>query len=120
MGGLLAINWFGVIIANGAAVVLGYLTGSILLMRWGWMVLMIAWFACFFKDPVYIAYIVLGNFLFFFSMRKELATSIKISRERKSTQEEVSEFMLMGKGIGRFIDNYGLPALIKKLFASKK
>ena len=120
LGGLLAINWFGVLIANGAAVVLGYLTGSILVMRWGWMILMIAWFAWHFKDPYYVAYIALANILFFFSMRKELATGIEIGRNRKSSQEEVSEFMLMGRGIGRFIDHYGLPALIKKVFASKK
>ena len=119
LGALLVINWFGVLIANGAAVVLGYLTGSILVMRWGWMVLMIGWFAVYFKDPYYVIYIALSNLLFFFSMRKELATALEIGRKRKSTQEEVSEFMLMGKGIGRFIDQYGLPALIKKAFRRK-
>ncbi len=118
LGGLLVINWFGVLIANGAAVVLGYLTGSVLVMRWGWMVLMIGWFSLYFKDPYYVAYIILGNILFFFSMRKELATALEIGRKRKSTQEEVSEFMMMGKGLGRFIDRYGLPALLKKLFRS--
>lgn len=116
LGALLVINWFGVFIANGAAVLLGYLSGSVLVMRWGWMVVMIGWFAIYFKDPCYVAYIALSNILFFFSMRKELATSIKIGRNRKSSQEEVSEFMLMGRGLGRFIDQYGLPALIKRLF----
>jgi len=52
-------------------------------------------------------------------MRKEIATSIKIGRARKSTQEEVSEFMLMGRGLGRFIDRYGLPALIKRILHKK-
>lgn len=118
LGGLLVINWFGVLIANGAAVVLGYLTGSVLVMRWGWMILLIGWYAWFFRDPWYVAYIGLANFLFFFAMRKELATGIRIGRSRKSTQEEVSEFMLMGRGLGRFIDRYGLPALLKR--ASRK
>lgn len=115
LGALLVINWFGVLIANGAAVIAGYLSGSVLVMRWGWMLMMIGWFALYFKDPYYVAYIALSNILFFFSMRKELATSIKIGRERKSSQEEVSDFMLMGKGLGRFIDRYGLPALLKRL-----
>ena len=118
LGGLFVINWFGVLIGNGAAVVLGYLTGSVLVMRWGWMLLMIGWFALYFRDPYFVAYIFLGNILFFFSMRKELATALEIGRKRKSTQEEVSEFMMMGKGLGRFIDRYGLPALLKKLFRS--
>jgi glycerol-3-phosphate acyltransferase PlsY len=120
LGGLLIINWFGVLIANAAAVVLGYLTGSVLVMRWGWMVLMIGWFALYFKDPWYVAYITLGNLLFFFAMRKEIATGIQIGRNRNSTQEEVSEFMLMGKGLGRFIDHYSLPALIRKAWISKR
>ena len=119
LGGLFVINWFGVFIANAAAVVMGYLTGSVLVMRWGWMALMIGWFALYFKDPWYVAYITLANVLFFFSMRKELTTAIKIGRERKSTQEEVSEFMLMGRGLGRFIDNYSLPALIRKALGRK-
>ena len=119
LGGLLAINWFGVFLANGAAVILGYLSGTVLVMRWGWMVLIIPWFALYFKDPWYVTYISLANFLFFFSMRRELATGIKIGRSRKSTQEEVSEFMLMGKKLGRFIDHYGLPALVKKVFRRK-
>jgi len=119
LGGLFVINWLGVLIANGAAVVLGYLTGSVLVMRWGWMVLMIGWFALYFKDPYYLAYIFLANVLFFFSMRKEITTALEIGRNRKSTQEEVSDFMLMGKGLGRFIDRYGLPALLKKLCRSR-
>ena len=115
LGALFVLNWFGVLIANGAAVILGYLTGSVLVMRWGWMLLLIAWFAVYFKDPWYVGYMILANLLFFFAMRKELATSIEIGRKRHSTQEEVSEFMLMGKGLGRFLDRYGLPALIKKM-----
>ena len=120
LGALLVINWYGVVIGNAAAVLMGYLTGSVLVMRWGWMVLMIGWFAIYFKDPWYVAYITLANLLFFFSMRKELNTAMQIGRARKSTQEEVSEFMLMGKGLGRFIDRYGLPALMRKAVARKQ
>ena len=119
IGSLLVINWYGLLLSNLAAVFLGYLTGAVLVMRWAWMGLLIVWFAILFKDPWYLAYISAANFLFFFAMRKELATAIKIGKNRKSTQEEISEFMLMGKGLGRFIDNYGLPALIRKVFSSK-
>ena len=116
IGSLLVINWYGLIIGNLAAVLLGYLTGAVLVMRWGWMGIMIIWFAVFFKDPWLAGYMAIASFLFFFAMRRELSTAIKIGRSRKSTQEEVSEFMLMGKGLGRFIDQYSLPALIKKVF----
>lgn len=119
LGALFVINWFGVLIANGAAVILGYFTGSVLVMRWGWMTVLIGWFAIYFKDPWYVGFMTLANLLFFFAMRKELATSIEIGRKRKSTQEEVSEFLLMGKSLGRFIDNYGLPALLKNIYKKK-
>jgi glycerol-3-phosphate acyltransferase PlsY len=114
IGGLLVINWFGLIIANGAAVILGYLTGAVLVMRWGWMVLMIGWFVWYFGDLWHIGYIVLANVLFWTAISKEIREALKIKKNRNSTQEEVSDFMLMGKGLGRFIDNYGFPALIKK------
>ena len=116
IGSLLVINWYGLIIGNLAAVLLGYLTGAVLVMRWAWMGIMIIWFAVFFKDPWLAGYMAAASFLFFFAMRRELATAIKIGRSRNSTQEEISDFMLMGKGLGRFIDQYGLPALIKKIF----
>ena len=119
LGGLLVINWFGVLIGNGAAVLFGYLTGSVLVMRWGWMVMMIGWFALYFKDPWYVGYMVMANLLFFFSMRKELATVRQIRQSRNPTQEEVSEFLFMGKGLGRFIDRYGLPALLRKMLRGK-
>lgn len=116
IGALLMINWVGLLLSNLAAMVLAYLAGTVLLMRWAWMGLLIIWFAIIYDDPAYALFMVLANFLFFFSMRRELATGIKIGRSRKSTQEEVSEFMLMGKGPGRFLDKYGLPALLKKAF----
>ena len=114
IGGLLVINWFGLIVANGAAIILGYLTGAVLVMRWGWMVLMIGWFAWYFGDVWHIGYIVLANVLFWTAISKEIREALKIKKSRNSTQEEVSDFMLMGKGLGRFIDNYGFPTFVKK------
>lgn len=119
IGGLLVINWYGLLIANGAAVILGYLVGSVLVMRWGWMALLLGWYAWHFTDAWYVAYIALANFLFFFAMRRELTIGIQIGRQRKSTQEEISEFMLMGKRLGRSVDRYGLPALLKRLSGRK-
>ena len=120
IGGLLVINWYGLIASNLIAVVLGYLVGSVLMMRWGWMVVMIAWFAWLFGDIWHIAYIVLANALFWFSMLPEIRRTREVLRDRKSTQEEISDFLLMGKRFGRFIDNYGFPALLRKAFGRGK
>jgi glycerol-3-phosphate acyltransferase PlsY len=120
MGALLVINWFGVLIGNAAAVVLGYLTGSVLVMRWGWMVMMIPWYALYFKDPWYVAYITLSNLLFFFAMRREIAQSIAIYRDRKPSQEQASEILFMGRGLGRFLDRYSPPVLIRRALGKER
>lgn len=120
IGSLLIIDWMGLLLSQLAALMLGYLTGAVLAMRWAWMGILILWFILFPKDLWHAGYMTASTLLFFFSMRKELITAIKIGRARKSTQEEVSEFMLMGRGLGRFIDHNGLPALIRKAFRSGK
>jgi len=118
LGAMLIINWFGILIANAASVMLGYLTGSVLVIRYGSYVLMIAWYWIYFQDIYYVLFMVTANFLFWFSMRKDLATfaDLKKMGDLEINEEAVSDFLLMGKGMGRFIDRYGLPALIKKAF----
>ena len=118
IGALLIVNWFGIFIANATAIILGYLTGSVLVIRYGWYVLMIFWYWIYFNSTYYIVFMLLANFLFWVAMRKDLAKYFKMEKENdlNASEEMVSDFLLMGKGPGRFIDNYGLPALIKKLF----
>ena len=64
---------------------------------------------------------ILANLIFWNSMRKDLVRygELKTEVDVEVTQEQVSDFLLMGKGIGRFLDNYGLPALLGKLFSGK-
>ena len=115
IGGLIVINWMGILIANLVAAILSFLTGTVLIMRWGWMIVIIFWFAWDYKDIWHLIYILGANALFWISMIPDLKNSIKLLKHRKSTQEEISDFMQMGKGFGRFFDKYSLPSLIKKL-----
>jgi hypothetical protein len=50
-------------------------------------------------------------------MRHDLATFADLKKvdDLDVSEEAVSDFLLMGRGIGRFIDQYGFPALIKKI-----
>ena len=122
LGAMLVINWFGILIANAASLILGYITGSVLVIRYGWYVLMIGWYWIYFQNIYYVIFMGTANFLFWFSMRHDLGTFAELKKvdDLEVSEEAVSDFLLMGKGLGRFIDNYGLPALIKKLFGSKK
>lgn len=117
IGAMIIINWFGIFITNGASFILGFLTGSVLVMRYGWYVLMIFWYWIFFDNIYYVGFMILTNFFFWFSMRKDLAKYGELKQEQgmEIKEADVSDFLLMGKGIGNLIDNYGLPALIRKL-----
>ena len=121
IGAMLVINWFGIIIANASSMLLGYLTGSVLVLRYGWYILMIIWYWIYFNDILYVVFMILANLIFWNSMRKDLARygELKTEDDLEVTEEQVSDFLLMGKGVGRFLDSYGLPGLLGKLFSGK-
>jgi glycerol-3-phosphate acyltransferase PlsY len=121
IGAMVVINWFGIFIANAASMLIGYLTGSVLVLRYGWYVLMIIWYWIYFNDIFHVGFMILANLIFWNSMRKDLVRygELKTEVDVEVTQAQVSDFLLMGKGIGRFLDNYGLPALLGKLFSGK-
>ncbi len=116
LGILLVINWFGLILVNLASIVLGFITGSVLVIRWGGYVLMIFWLWYYFHDIRFAVFMILINFFFWFSMRKDLARFIDLKKKKgiSFTEEDVSEFILMGKGLGKALDNYSLYSLLKK------
>jgi glycerol-3-phosphate acyltransferase PlsY len=118
LGAMLIVNWFGILVANAGGMILGYLTGSVLVMRYGWYVLSIFWYWIYFNDIFYIGFIIAANLLFWTALSKDLAKFARMKEEDdlKVTEETVSDFLLMGKGPGSFLDKYGLPALLKKLF----
>lgn len=121
LGALLVINWFGVLLVNLVATILGFITGSVLVLRFGGYILLVFWFWVYFNDWKYVVFMVLLNFLYWFSMRKELARFNQLKKEKgiKFSEEDVSEFIMMGKSIGRTLDNYSLYALWKKKFQKK-
>jgi len=119
IGALLVVNWFGLFIANGVASILGYILGSIMVLRWSSYFLLIFWFWFYFRDVYYVIFMVLANFLFWFSMRKDMISFQEAKKKGvKFTEEQLSEYMLMGKSMGRFMDKYGLINVLKRLIKS--
>lgn len=116
IGSIFVINWFGFFLANAAGMVLGYLTGSVLVVRWSYHFLLPVWFLIYFDNPWPAAYMVATNFLFWMSMRADLARfqDLKKVKGLKFSEEDVSEFILMGKSLGRFLDRYSIYAIVKK------
>lgn len=118
IGALIVINWFGIFVANAAAMVIGYFIGSVLFMRLAGNFLCIFWFWIYFNDIYHVGFMILANVVFMLSITRDLnrfTTMIKQSEEEVN-QEYLSKILLMGGKFGRFIDNYGFPALVRKLF----
>jgi glycerol-3-phosphate acyltransferase PlsY len=122
IGSLLVISWAGLLLTNLASVVLGFITGSVLVMRWGAYFLMPFWLWHQSHDWRYVLFMVLLILLFWFSMRKDLARFRELKRNRGSrfTEEEVSEFILMGKTPGRMLERYSLFAIVRRMNLRRK
>lgn len=122
LGSMFVANWYGAILVNLISTILGFITGSVVVLRYAGYYLMILWLWYHFSDYRYAVFMLLMNLLFIFSMRKELARIIELRKKgfMRMTQEELSEGMFMGKGIGRAIDKYSLPVLFKKFLRGNK
>lgn len=118
LGALFVINWFGVLLVNLVATILGFIAGSVLVLRFGGYILLVFWFWIYFNDWKYVLFMILLNLLYWFSMRKDLARFNQLKKEKgiKFSEEDVSDFIMMGKSIGRTLDNYSLYALWRKRF----
>jgi glycerol-3-phosphate acyltransferase PlsY len=122
IGSLLVINWFGIFIASAASSVLGFITGSVLVLRWGWYILMIFWYWIYFNDYRFVLFMVGANFLFWYSMKADLTKYLELKKTYKGyevKEENVSDFIMMGKKIGRMLDKYGLFHIIKRHYRKK-
>lgn len=116
LGSMFIVNWYGTLFVNAVSTILGFITGSVAVLRYAGYIMMIFWLWIHYNDFRYAVFMLLMNLLFVFSMRKEIAKIIELRRKGllRMTEEELSVSMFMGKGVGRAIDRYGLPALYRK------
>jgi glycerol-3-phosphate acyltransferase PlsY len=124
VGGVLVIDWLGLVIPNLAGILIGWLAGDILVLRWSWLILLIPWFWLTTHDPVYILFAVTCNLIYWGKTFPELKQFYQILRVLKKgtkrTQEQVAIDMAMGRGLGRFMDQYGAPRLVSRLLQGQK
>jgi acyl phosphate:glycerol-3-phosphate acyltransferase len=119
LGGMLAIDPVGLVVTNLAGLLFGWLTGEVLVLRWSFLLLLIPWLWLRTGDPAYGAYAVFINLIYWWKMSPELAQFLKILKQGGlSTQEEVAGDLAMGMRLGRFLDRYSLPSLLKRALRS--
>ena len=114
IGSLLAIDPFGVVILNVIGILTGALLGNLMLMHWTGYLLMIPWLWWRTSDPWYVVFILLANLFYWSTLLPELGQYIHLIRTNQMpSQEAIGGFLGMGRGLGRFLDNYSIPALYK-------
>lgn len=114
-GSMLVIDTIGPVVTNAAAVFLGLLFGQVHLVRWSGIVLLIPWLWFRTGDFFYLTYVVFVNVAFWISMHKDVRQYYHFQKQGVfQNREELSDFLDMSGGLGRFMDRYSLPALFNR------
>jgi glycerol-3-phosphate acyltransferase PlsY len=116
IGGLLALDPLGLAITTAASAFTGLLIGHILVFRWAWLLFMSPWLWFRTHSPYAVGYMVLANAIYWCTMSPELIQYARMGPKGISpTQEEIADFLAMGKPLGRMMDRYSILALIGRL-----
>lgn len=120
IGGFLAVDWLGVLLTNAVGSIAGVVVGSLLVMRWSWMMLMIAWIWWRTGDLWHVGYAIVAVMLYVIALLPELRQYVRLKQDHAyPSQESVAEVLTMGKTMGRMMDRYSLFALYHRLRARK-
>ncbi len=121
IGGMLVIDPLGLIVTNLVGILIGWLAGDVLVLRWSFLILLIPWLWVQTQDPAHMVYAVVINLIYWGKMSPELIQFARILKQGGlSTQEEVAGDMAMGQKLGRFLDQYGAPSLMRKFLQAFK
>lgn len=115
MGGLLAIDPLGFLLMLTIGMVIGFLAGNILVFEWTGFILMIPWLWVTTGDPVAVAYMVLVLVLWAIAMIPEFRQFAPLMTAAGGpTNEEMAREYGMGAKLGRAMDLYSIPALLRR------
>lgn len=115
LGGLLVADPLGLAATTVLGWVAGWMTGNLLVLRWGFLGLLIPWFWFRTGDIEPVLYGVFINIAYWIAMMPEIKQYFEFSgQEEAPTQEEMSRFWGMGGAIGRILDRYSIPALFRR------
>jgi glycerol-3-phosphate acyltransferase PlsY len=119
MGGFFVFDIIGTISTAILGVLIGVLSGQVVLIRWAGMILMIFWALIFHKGWQPPMYVLCANMIFWFAMRSELARFLELRKENMITDQKiVAEFMGMGSMYG-LVERFGIPNILKRIKKKK-
>ena len=113
-GGFLVLDWVGVLVTNVGGMLLGGLLGQVLVMRYTGLLVMIPWIWFRTHDAAKLAYVLVGNALFWVAILPELRQILRLRKDKdRPDEEQVAEFMGMG-GVYRVVKRFSIANLIGK------
>ena len=116
IGGLFVIDWLAIVVTNAIGFVAGIAAGSLLVLRWTGFFLLVPWFWIVRGDWPQILYAAGANVLYVLAIWKEVLPYLEAKKTGKApTQEEIGEFLGMGKRFGRMMDQHNILTLFRKL-----
>lgn len=83
IGSFFVLDWLGTIVTNILGFLIGYPSRNMLLITGGGILLMIPWIIITTRDGVLIIYVILMNFLYWYSMLPEIKQYARLEREGK-------------------------------------
>jgi glycerol-3-phosphate acyltransferase PlsY len=115
LGGLLVIDPVALVVTTILGFGVGFLAGSILVVRWAGLLLLVPWLWFSTGNPWALAYIVLVLTLFFWASARDFRQYRDIIKGGTiPTNEQIATEIGMGRGLGRALDRYGLlPAIVR-------
>ena len=116
IGGLFVVDWLAIVVTNAIGLVTGIVAGNLLVLRWTGFFLLIPWFWLVRGDWPHVLYGVGTNVLYVLAVWKDVLPYLQALKTGKvPTQEEIGEFLGMGKRFGRMLDQYNIFTLFRKL-----
>jgi glycerol-3-phosphate acyltransferase PlsY len=115
LGGLLVIDPIALVGTTILGFAIGFLAGSILVVRWAGFLLLVPWLWLSTGSLWAVAYIVIALALYFgASARDFMQYRAIVKRGTVPSNEQIAAEVGMGQGLGRALDRYGLlPALVR-------
>ena len=115
MGALLVIDPVGLILMLTLGMVIGFLAGNILVLEWTGFILMVPWLWLTTGDPAAVAFMVAVLAMWAIAMLPELRQyAAMVSLPNPPTNEQVVQEYGMSARLGRAMDRYSIPALVKR------
>jgi glycerol-3-phosphate acyltransferase PlsY len=119
LGGMLVVDWFGVVITNLVGAVAGTLLNNNLVVLTGTgIVLMIPWAWIRYRDPAQVIYLVAMNILYWTVMIPEWREYVRLWREGNlGNFQEAEQLRIVRKRGDNVVDWVTLPILLSKISA---